>query len=235
VRVPFAVLMVQYLLDRLAVAQWRERKVVELSSAVQALRSYYGQFQGVGLVANIGAAKMRDFVNTQQERIRRMDQLIAERNARLIISSPQDNNGNSLVRMTAADLGEAVRLGSELCRTYVESGDINREDEFWADRGLVAKDFEGLCVSFLKEAFGEQIVQPIEAADASGFRLEVDHVAFGKFFGLVMDARNMRDDLERVRVVDSWVFSERYPAPTLAVVTPQNALNLQHFENLVRM
>jgi hypothetical protein len=53
-------------------------------------------------------------------------------------------------------------------------------------------------------------------------------VSFRHFFDLVMDSKNMRDDLERVRVLDAPVYWETYPESKVAVVTPQNAFESGH-------
>ncbi len=229
VRPSFAVLMVQYLLDQMAVAQWRERKEKELGAAVQELESYYAQFIGVGL-AQCDGEKMRQFRDTRANLCRVMDECISRHNEKLIIDGCVYND---MVRMSAAELGQAVELGRGLCERFVAGGQINNLPQFWADRGLVPGDCEGLCKTLLKQAFNAQILQPIEEADAAGFRLQVEHVTFDRFFAMVKDAKQMRDDLERPAVVNSTMQSEQIPEPGFAVVTPRNVMPMCEFEPLL--
>jgi hypothetical protein len=64
------------------------------------------------------------------------------------------------------------------------------------------------------------------------FRFDLVFVSNSLFFQ-VMDAKNMRDDLDSAQTVESTVFYETYPPPHLAVVTPSNVLQTQKFEHFL--
>lgn len=217
-RIPtsLALLMIEYQLEMLRVQTFRRGVETEINAPLRRLEAYFAPYRAVGLVSDSSHNKIRSFNETRNKLINRLNKAIENHMKNLIVSGPIHNE---TLRLTDEDLAEALEMGADIIEKAFKSETIQLDPMFWSNKDLVVDDYHGLASWLLRDSFTERILVPLEENDRNGFRTEVDHLSFQKFFTTIRDARP-RDDLEKVQVHHARYNDALFPPTKVVIINP---------------
>ena len=219
----FAILLLHYQLEKEHLSLFKKAFQETIDTPSIRLQTYYNQFSSVGLVQNNSNPISQSFQRTKSDLYRRLDNEIDRHFNNLLIRNNQ--NVSSKVRLTKEDLKATLIAGASICSEFCMRDGYYLTPYWWNAKNLVVNDFEGLSVFFLKQAFGESILQPIEDTDKAGFRINIDHADFPKYVKMIYSGRSddFQNDLEQITWEEPLIPNDHYPKEAnVCVVTLDN-------------
>jgi hypothetical protein len=232
-----AILMIKYLIEKDRVKLISNALENHINEPSNNLIAYFSQFEDIGLMENKSGALTTSFLTTRKELKKKLEETIRKHFDNLIIDGTAVATNN--VRLTKNDLISCISVGKEICQAYCEMYQTNFSADWWSSKAVVVGDYENLAIYFLKQGFGNAIIQPIEEADPSGFRIDIDESTMPKYVKMVCKGTSdaFSSTLEKSVVEKPLVPNDKYPNdPTnITIVTPFNLDQVEREEQLITL
>jgi len=104
------------------------------------------------------------------------------------------------IRFDNKTLAKAIKQGSIACKDFVPQKifpKLTSEEckQFWSEKHLNPDDWSGLAVHILKIVLNPNIETTVDALDANGFRIDLQHQDATKFVQNLFKDKNEPDDV----------------------------------------
>lgn len=233
-----AILMLKYLIEQDRVNLLRKSITKYLNEPYNNLQAYFAQFKDVGLMeCNANGTVSDSFLKTRSELYKKLEEVIKKHFDNLIIDGTSVVSKN--IRLTRTDLMNCIGLGTEICREYCETYQSYFSEDWWSSKSVIVGDYENLAIYFFTFGFGTSIIQPIEEADASGFRIDIDESTLPKYVKMVCKGTNdaFSTSLDKLTIEKPLIPNDKYPseATNITVVTPFNLERVEAQEELLTL